>query len=165
MLDTMRHRAYLYPSIAHPKPHGSAVVATYSFADQRYTVGIQHLPCGHKVALTHLDRSRWRQCCEHACPADQARSDPLRLCSRCSHQLDETGNRSLGELGRVAVQAAQRRSGQENVRQATYPCLGVVENHGDATAEPDRDEGIVCEATAKFGDLHHQFASGQPVRR
>jgi len=127
MLYTMRHRADLDPPITHSKPYRSPEVASYGFSYEGNLVGVEHLPGGHQVSLTHLDRPGWRQGREHAGPAGQSGGDTSRLGSIGGHQLEQPRDRGLGELGWVAVHPAQRGRWKEDVRHASNTRLGIVE--------------------------------------
>jgi hypothetical protein len=143
MLDPMRHRSNLDPTVADSKPNRPAEVASHGFRDEGDLVGVQHLPCGYQVALAHLDRSGWRQAREHAGSADQAGGDTFGPGAIGCHQLEQPRHRSLGKLGRVAVHPAQRGRWKKDVRHASNPSLGIIEQDRDAAAEADGDQGVI----------------------
>jgi hypothetical protein len=127
MLDTMRHRTDLDPAVADSKPDRSAEVASYGLRYKGDPVVVQHLPCGHQVALAHLDRSGWRQRRKHACPTGQSGGDTLWLGSIGCHQLEQPRHGRLRGLGRVTVPPAQRGGWKEDVRHASNTSFGIVE--------------------------------------
>jgi hypothetical protein len=165
MLDTMRHRTDLDPTVADSKPYRSAEVASYRFPYEGNPVGIQHLPCGYQVPLAHLDRSGWRQGGEHAGPPDQSGGDALWLGSIRGHQLEQPRHRGLGELGRVAVHPAQRGRWQEDVRHAPNPRLGIVEQDCDAAAEADGDQGVIGQSATEIRHPDNYLPAAHAVRR
>ena len=81
---------------------------------------------------------------EHAGAAGEPRRDPARAWRPLRHQLEQPRHGGLGELGRVAVLPAQRGRRQEDVRQSADLRLGVVQQDGDAAAEPHRDQRVVA---------------------
>jgi len=165
MLDTMRHRTDLHPPVADPKPYRSPEVASYGFPYQGNLVGVQHLPCGHQVSLTHLDRSGWRQGREHAGPAGQSGGEASWLGSVGSHELDQPRHRSLRELGWVAAHSAQRGRWKEDVRHASNPSFGIVEQDCDAATEAYGDQGVIGKPATEVRHPDNYLAAAHATRR
>ena len=63
-------------------------------------------------------------------------------------------HRRLGELGRIAVRSAQRGRGQEDVRHAADPGLGIVKQDGDAAPRPTVTSVSSLQAASEVRDLH-----------
>jgi hypothetical protein len=165
MLDTMRHRTDLDPAVADSKPYRAAEVASYGFPYKGDSVGVQHLPRGHQVALAHLDRSGWRQRREHAGSTGQAGSDTLWLGSIGCHQLEQPRHGSLGKLGGVALPPAQRGGRKEDVRQASNPSLRIVEQDCDTATETYGDQNVIGQAATQVRHPDKYLPTAHAVRR
>jgi hypothetical protein len=165
MLDTMRHRTDLDPAVADSKPHRSAEVASDGFPNEGHLVAVQHLPCGHQVTLAHLNRSRGRQGREHAGPAGQSGGEASWLGSVGSHELDQPRHRSLRELGWVAAHSAQRGRWKEDVRHASNPSFGIVEQDCDAATEAYGDQGVIGKPATEVRHPDNYLAAAHATRR
>jgi hypothetical protein len=159
----MRHRGDLEPAIGHEQADRAPEVAADCFRDERNPVRAQRLPGRHDIPLAHLNRARRGEIGEHAGAAGDARGDPLRAGPAGSHQLEQAWQRQLGELGRIVRLPAERRRGEEDVGQPSYPRHGVVQRDRHAASEADGDEDIGRTSDVEIGDPHQDF--GHAARR
>ena len=121
-LDTMRHRGDLDPAVRHPEPHRPAVVAAGRLADERPR------PCWCSACrqATTFRSPIWivpgaASPANMLAPPTRRAVHPPRARALLPHQLEQARHGGLRKLGRIGVLPAQRRRGQQHVRQPADP--------------------------------------------
>jgi hypothetical protein len=161
----MGHRTYFEGSVAHAKASSPAEVPSYRFAHQRHAVRLQHLARCYQVSFAHVNCSGWSEGREHARTANQAGSDALAVSTIRLHQLQQAWDGRLRELRRIGVSPSQCWGRKEYMSQSPDVSFGIVQDDGDAAAEPQRDQDVLAKADAEICHSDHQLARLHAARR